>query len=373
MPESEVALLPITLQLPMETSLQTLRLRNAMLPWSSNIFTGLRELFLDFGDCNAPVEMSEDELFRTLDASSQLERLSLVQVGPRTPVWNNGRQITHERTVQLPSLSFLRLENESPEVVGYILTHIGTPAITSLVMRSRIPSQDIARSLNLMVPDGRFQGRLLSDPPVFKIQTADEEPQDIMYVDIGNFTVRFDFDLDDAEIISNAIMTHLRPLVPPSVTALTINYPGLGLGELDWKEFVISHPEVRSIECSNSSDESMSGSLWDALSPTGIDAISPCPKLEVISLFEDPATTRLLNCLLNRKNAGFELKYLKATNVVDGLAGEFRRLVKTLEVEPLDFRTPEDELAQEVRLVQSINFARNDRFLVGPLLGARYA
>jgi len=358
LPDAEVALLPVTLQLPMGAPLQTLRLRNAMPPWSSNLFAGLRELYLDFEDCPAPVEISEDELFRFLEASSQLERLSLVEIGPRIPAWNNERESTHEQTVKFPSLAFLRLQN-SPEVVGYILAHIDTPVITLLRIHSPILSQDVARSLNLVVPDGRVQKRLLQNPPEFRIAITEDEALGSMFVDIGSLSMSFEFDLNDAEIFSNAIMAHLQPLVPPSVTALKIDYCGLGWGELGWREFVTLHPEVRSIVCSNSSGEPMSESLWDALSHTGTDAVPPCPKLESISLFDDPATTCLLNCLLSRRNAGFELEYLRATDVVDGLSEEFGRLVKVLKA-----NGPEDELAEEVRPVQRMNSACTERFIV---------
>jgi len=355
--ESEVALLSVTLQLPMDMPLRVLRLRNATLPWSSNIFTGLRELYLNVKDCPIPVEISEDELLRILGVSSQLECLSLVQVGPRILVGSNVRRFTREKTVQLPSLTSLSLEN-SPEVVGYILAHIDIPAITSLQIQSRLPPQDVARSLNFMIPEDPVQKRLVSNPPVFEIRTTEGRVLGSMFVEIGSLKMWLDFDLDDAEIISDTIIAHLQPLVPPSTTVLKISYFGLELDEVRWKEFVISHPELRSIECSNSSGESMSGSLWDALSPTGTESIPPCPKLESISLFDNPASAHLLSCLLNRKNAGFELKYLRTMDSVDGLAEAFGHLVETLKVDK-----PKDKLArklaQEVRPVQSTNFASN--------------
>ena len=347
LPASEIALLPVTLQLSMDMPLRVLRLRNATLPWSSKLFTGLRELYLDVNDCPVPVEISEDELLRILDASPQLEDLSLVQVVPRTPVENNIRQFTSGRTVRLPNLASLWLGN-STEVVGYILTHIDTPAITSLQIRSRVSPQDVLQSLNLVLPDDSVQKRLVSNPPVFKIRTTEDLALGSTFVTIGSFKMWFDFDSNDAEIISDTIITHLQPLVPPTASVLKIGYSGLELEELRWREFVISHPEVRSIECSNFSGKSMSGSLWDALSPTGTDAVPPCPKLESISLFGNPVSASLFNCLLNRMNAGLKLKYLKATNVVDGLAAEFSRSVEVLET-----NKPEDilawEMAQEVR------------------------
>jgi len=331
LPNSEAALIPVTVQFPTDSPLQTLRLCNATLPWSSNLFTGLRQLYVDFEDCNAPMEITEDELFGILEASPQLEQLLLVQIGPRILVWNNERQSTHERTAQLPVLTFLRLGN-SPEVVGYILAHINTPAITFLRIHSRVFSQDVARSLGLVVPDDHVQKRLLQNHPEFKIITVDGA-LGTLFVNFGSLAMSFDFDLNDAEIISNTILAHLLPLVPPSVTTLEINYSGLELGEPGWRNFFISHPEVRSIVCSNSSGEPMSELLWDALSHTGTDVVPPCPKLESISLSNDPASAGLLNCLLSRKNAGFKLKYLRATDVVNGLAGELSRLVKMLKAD----------------------------------------
>lgn len=348
LPDSEAALLPVALQLPMDMPLRVLSLRNATLPWSSSLFTGLGELYLDFKDCNAVVEISGGETLGILEASSQLERLSLVWVG-RTAV-NNIPQFTHKRTIQLANLTFLRLEN-SPEVVGYILAHVGTPAITSLRIRSRILSQDVARSLNLVVPGDHLQKRLFSNPPVFEIASTGHAVPDFMSVFIGSFKALFDFDVNDAGIISNAIMACIQPLAPPSATALKLDYTGLGLGEVGWREFVISHPEVHSIECSNSTGEPVYGSLWDALSPSGTDLVPPCPKLESIKLFGDPGSTRLLDCLLDRKNAGFELKYLKATSAAYGLAGEFNHLVGALEInKPVDSSAL--ELKRKVRLIR---------------------
>ena len=231
----------------------------------------------------------------------------------------------------------------------------------------RVFSQDVARSLDFVIPDDRVQKQLLQNPPEFKIAIVKDGALGILDVDIGSLKISFDFDLNDAEIISTTIMTHLQSLVPPSVTVLKIDYSGLGLGELGWGGFVISHPEVRSIKCLNSSGVPMSESLWDALSHTGTDGVPPCPKLESISLCEDPASACLLNCLLNWKNAGFELKSLEATEVVDGLAGKFDGLVKVLKVDQ-----PEDELAEEVRPVQRMNFACSDWYLVAQLLGSKY-
>jgi len=201
-----------------------------------------------------------------------------------------------------------------------------------------------------MVPNNRLQERLFSNPPVFEIDVTNDRTPGIMFVDIGSFKMWFEFDFDnDAEAIGYTIITRLQPLVPPSVTTLIIGCYGLALAELEWREFVIS--EVRSIKCSNRSGEPVSGLLWDALSPTVVDAVPPCQKLESVSLLGDQPSTRLLNCLLNRKNAGLELKYLEArdVDVIGGLAGEFGRLVERLDA---PVYKPKDELAREVRPIQ---------------------
>jgi len=358
---AEVALLPVTLQLPTDMALRELSLRNATLPWSSNLFSGLRELYLNVKDCPVPVEISEDELFRILDASPQLEDLSLIQVGPRIPVGNYVWRFSRERTVRLPNLASLWLGN-SPEVVGYILAHIDTPTITSLQIRSRVPPQDVPQSLKMMIPDDPAQKQLFSSPPTFEIRTEDRVLGSL-FVDIGSFKMWFYLDLDDARIISDAIVTHLQPLVPPLATALKIDYGWLGLGELRWREFLISHPEMCLIECANFCGESMSESLWDALAPTETDPLPLCPKLELVSLSGNPASTHLLNCLLNRKNTGFELNTLGATNVVSELFGEFSHLVEVLGADK-----PEDilarEMIREVCPISWMNFACNGFFLV---------
>ena len=127
---------------------------------------------------------------------------------------------------------------------------------------------------------------------------------------------------------------------------------------------------MRSIECWNSSVASVSESLWEALSPTGTDPVPPCPKLESISLFGDPASTHLLDCLLKRKNVGSELEYLRTMDVTGGLAEGFNYLVETLKVDE-----PKDKLARkltrEARHVRWMNIARNDMSLVGRISVSR--
>ena len=332
--------LPVTLQLPTDMPLQVLYLRNTMLPWSSSLFTGLRELDVDFTGCNVTVDISEDELFRILGASPQLERLSLMKVGPRIPDENNRRRFTHQRIVQLPSLASLRL-GTTPEVVGFILAHVDTPAVVSLWIHSDISSRDVGRSLDLLIPNNHLYKRLFSDPPLFEIQATDSLVSSVMAVYIGGFGMQIAFDFGDGGIVRNPIMTRIMPLVPPSVTVLKINCSGLGLDELEWREFFSSHPEVRSIECPESSWKPVPKSLWDALSPSGPEAAPPCPMLESISLFCNPSPTHLLNCLISRKCAGFGLKYLEVTRVVDELAEKLRPLVEKLRASKPDIKSEE--------------------------------
>ena len=69
---------PSVLQLPAGLPLRVLDLVNATLSWPSYLFTELRELHLDFTECDSLVEISEEELLGVLDASPQLENLSSI-------------------------------------------------------------------------------------------------------------------------------------------------------------------------------------------------------------------------------------------------------------------------------------------------------
>jgi hypothetical protein len=203
---------PATLQLPTDMALRVLDLHNSTLPWSSNCFTGLRELHLQFWFCTADVAMLEDELLGILDASLQLERLSLARMRVR-----NNPRLPPNRIVQL----------------------------------------------------------------------------------------------------RNVVMASI-PLVPSSITSLQVNLPRLD--ERDWRDFFRTHPEVRSIGCSEVVVEPMSKSLWNAPSPVqgGVQDIS-CPSLGSIYLrveYKEPQRlASSLNCLRDRKTAGFKLRYL---NIDDG-------------------------------------------------------
>jgi len=112
---------PIAVQLPNDMpGLRVLDLRDAVLPWSSNLFTGLTELHLDYRDVF--VSLVEDELLRILETSPQLERLSLMRVGETVPTGGD-KQLHPKRITGLPALIFLKLDND-PKVVGFILAHM---------------------------------------------------------------------------------------------------------------------------------------------------------------------------------------------------------------------------------------------------------
>lgn len=341
---SESLQIPITLPLPADMPLLTLDLRNTKLPWSSNLFCGLTELRLDFRDCDH-VEISEEELLKILGASPQLTSLSLMQVGPRATVGPDTRRPSPEKILRFPRLASVELDN-SPAIVGYIMANIEIPAINSLQIRSPISSWDLARSLDLLVPNHRLQKRLFSHPPIFEIETTDDGLSDLMILNIGSFKICFDFDFDDVVAMRDAIMARIQPLVPRSVTTLKIDFSESELEGLEWKEFLSSHPELRLIECSKSSSDPEAESLWDALLPSAAaKPVIVCPKLETISIAGYPST-RLLNCLLNRKDAGFELKYLKVEKSLNRqkLTEDYGHLVGSLEVDK-----PDNELAREVR------------------------
>lgn len=327
---------PIVLQLPTDVSLLTLDLRNTTISWSSNLFIGLTELRLDFRDCGEPREISEDELLRILEASPQLDTLGLMQMGPKDVLGKKKQKFTPKRIAQFPKLTSVELENP-PALVGYILVHIDTPAITSLQIRSPITSWDLPQSLDFLVPNRRIQKRLFSTPPVFEIETTDDGLSDLMILTIGTFKVVFDFDLDDVVAIRDAIMARIQPLVPQSMTYLKLDFSESELEGLEWADFLSSHPELRTIECLKASWDPEAESLWDALSPFGSGGVIVCQKLELISIVGEPST-HLLNCLLNRKNAGFKLKRLKVEKpyVRAKLIEEFGPLVGTLEIDRPD-------------------------------------
>ena len=136
------------------------------------------------------------------------------------------------------------------------------------------------------------------------------------------------------EEIPEAIVAYILPLVPPSVTVLRVDYSSLDKD--DWTEFFQLRTEVRSIESSwrEGFGVLISGPLWDALLPAGPDTVTLCPKLESISLSNEPVSTPLLNCLLNRKLARYGPKHLTLRGVDVRFGEKLRLLVEYLQLSP---------------------------------------
>ncbi|KAF9644293.1 hypothetical protein BDM02DRAFT_3122117 [Thelephora ganbajun] len=303
---------PIPLQLPTGTPLRELDLRNVTLPWSSDLFTGLRELHLDFRDVT--VSIMEDELIRIFEVSPRLESLSLLHFKEVIPA-DGHQQLSPKRIVRLPALTLLELDND-PKVIGYTLACMDTPALASLKIRSRTSNWDAARSLNYFFPDNRLPKELFSDPPVLKVWRPDQlEEIPFLGFGIGSLEVHFEIDVGDAEATHCATAACFQ-LVPPSVTTLKLESVELDIEE--WRKFFRSHPEVRSIKCTDFHGGPMSRSFWDALAPEEhrYQAIL-CPRLEYIhcKMYTDEAEQlKLLTiCLWHRRSAGFKLRHLKIT------------------------------------------------------------
>jgi len=326
---------PFALQLSPDIQLRVLDLYNVTRPWLPTYFSGLRELHLHFKHCDEDVAMLGDELLGILDASPQLERLSLVRIR----VGNNQRY-QHKRIVQLPSLTSLWLAN-NPEVVGYILARVDIPAIASLEIYAKISDGDAAQALDLFFPDDRLPKRLFSDPPVFKIGTRivggrSETPY--MGCSIGGFEILFESGRY-SNLSQNAFVACI-PLVPSSVTTLQADFSDFD--QRVWREFFRSHPEVRSIGCHEyHGTGAQYRSLWGALTPVrGEEPVILCPNLESICfkvVAENAHLTPLLKSLRIRNRAGFKLRYLNIDD--NGKSGEaymmvddFRPLVEVLNV-----------------------------------------
>ena len=325
----DVVLDPVAVRLPTNMLLRVLDLRNVILPWSSAHFTGLSELHLDFTD--VVVSMVEDELLRILNASPQLVRLSLVQVDHTIPT-NGDQQHPLKRTVRLPALIFLKLDND-PNVVGYTLACLDTPILASLEVHSRVSDWGFARSLTHFFPDDRLPRKLFSDPPTFVVQRHFNQSVEF---GIGSFKVQFGHRPDDTEASYKATAVCV-PLVPPSVTALELDFSALDVQE--WKQFFRLHPAVRSVECRGFHDDPMSESFWVALSSAGDDDQILCPELESLVLGAHAAAERLIplfRCLHYRGSVGFELKHLKiaeSSPAVYRMAEHIHSLVGALEID----------------------------------------
>jgi len=331
------------LELPVDMPLQVLDLRNVTLSWpsQSHLFNGLRELHLDFKDCDPIVFIPEDELFGILDASPRLEHLSLVWVGHEVPE-KNGQPLPPKRILQLPNLASLVLDND-PIVIKYTLAYMGLPVITSLSIHTFF-SLDIARTLkNRLFPEEGLPARLFLNPPIFTFSIG--ELDDTVEIDIGSIHLQFGFPRAQSENGREAVMTFIPSLVPASVTTLELECTQLT--ERGWRDFFMLHPEVRSIECAEFRQLPVFKSLWDALSSAGEDTdILPCPKLESISITSYAggiALTSLLDCLRNRQAAGFKLRHFKVADyhlLMDDMDGrfheEFDPLVEVVETDEPD-------------------------------------
>ena len=339
---------PVELTVNTNMPLQVLNLRNVMLSWSSHshLFNRLRELHLSFRDCDDIVTIPEDELFGILGASPQLEHLSLLRVGHEVPV-RDGRLLPPRRILRLPSLTSLNLDND-PMVVKHTLAYMDLPAINSLKIRSFI-SWDVAHTLiDLLFPNDRLSSRLFPNPPTLAIRAVGfEEVNAAIEIDIGSVRLRLDFPFGQGERGRNIVMSCIPNLVPSSVIALKLEYTKLE--EPGWRDFFVSHPEVRSIECTEFSGIPVSRSLWNALKPAGEGETGvPCPGLDSITVIvpfaRGASFAPLSDCLRSRGASGFKLRHLKMMDHngfladVEGFYDEFGPLVEVAEARTNGFR-----------------------------------
>jgi len=243
------------------------------------------------------------------------------------------RDYAPTRIVKFTSLTSLDLD--SPAVlVGYIFVHMDVPVIDSLKIHGELSLREVEIFFGHFFPNFLLPDRLFTNPPIFEIWPDDDDEIYVsLKVKIGSTHIQFDFDMDDEGEASGTIISCVLPLVPPSVTVLGLDYSNLDKDE--WAEFFQSHTEVRSITSSSSVDgfrALLSEPLWDALSPAGADAVTLCPKLESISLPSEQLSAPLLNCLLNRKTAGYGLKHLTLREVDDSSVEVLRSLVEGFQV-----------------------------------------
>ena len=327
----------VEMQLPVEMPLEVLDLRNVVLSWPSNrTYNRLRELHLDFRDCH-PRFFPGIKLFGILDASPQLEHLSLLRVGHDIVV-ENGETLFPRPILRFPNLVSLALDQD-PFFIKYVLEHMDLPAITCLDIRTFV-SPDMVQDLqNILFPDDRLPERLFPNPPRFSIRTAGIEDFGISTrIEIGGIKIRLDFPFGEGEQGRDTIMSCIPSLVPPSV--ISLNLECTELNEREWRDFFMSRPEVRSIECTEFCGRGVSRSLWDALVPAGEGIVIPCPSLESISVTSytnDVVFTPLSDCLRHRQAAGFKLKRLKIEDYhrfmpnMDGFHEEFVPLAEVVE------------------------------------------
>lgn len=315
---------PVVLQLPTDLRLRVLDLCGAILPWSSSLFAGLSELHLDFSQCDGFVEISEGDMLGVFEASPQLESLSLYRLLPNLdPV----QGYTPARVVKFASLKSLVLDS-FPMLVGYILHHMEIPAIERLKIRVDISLWQVEDSLDYIF-DNHLPGRLFQNPPKFDAwPDSGYGVYEALKVNVGNCQIQFDFDFDDVETPS-AIMTHILPSIPSSVTSLRLDYSRLNT-DGGWENFFSSHPEVRSIEFLG--DSPAEESLWNALSSVEMEGVALCPRLESITLSGETVSEPLFDCLFERKAAGFGLKHLNVWAMDDMMARVFKLLVDELHI-----------------------------------------
>ena len=334
---------PVHLELP-DMPLQVLDLRNVTLSWSSqpHLFNGLRELYLNFRDCDYIVTIPEDELFDILDASPRLENLSLLQVGHEIQLMGDMGDIPlpSKRILQFPNLVSLSLEND-PMIVKHTLECMDLPVIGSLKIRSFVSAIAAQAAPSLFFPDDRLPMRLFPNPSKFVVTPIGEQPETSIRAEIGSVTLQLDFAFDEGELGRCLFMPCIPQLVPPSVITLKLEYTNME--ERGWRDFFASHPEVRFIECTEFCGISVSNSLWNALAPLGGEnAEVPCPKLEsifILTYTDEVSFTSLRDCLRNRQIAGFTLKRLKLLDDhalmldmdMDRFREEFNPLVGTVE------------------------------------------
>ena len=324
------------LRLPMEMPLEVLDLRNIVLSWPSNhTYNGLRELHLDFRDCD-PSIFPGDELFGILDASPRLERLSLLRVG--CDIVEDSETLPPSRVLRFPNLVSLTLDQD-PFFVKYILEHMDLPVITSLDIRAFVYPDMVHNLQTILFPDDRLPVRLFPNPPRFSVRTdGTDELGAYTQIEIGGIKLWLDFPPGEGEHGRDVVMSCIPSLVPLSV--ISLNLECTELSEQEWRDFFMSHPEVRSIECIEFYGRGVSRSLWDALLPAGEGIGIPCPSLESISItsYTDEAIfTPLSDCLRHRQATGFKLKRLKMDDFHRSMANmdefheEFGPLVEAVE------------------------------------------
>lgn len=186
-----------------------------------------------------------EDVFEILNASPQLERLSL---GPISTADNP--QPPSERVAQLPNVTSLSLENYA-HVVGYILAYVDAPALSPLDIIAYILNNQENQAVDDIFPHGHTSTRLFSDPPVFKIGWPGINFKcDVicltLTLHIGNFKIKL--------VSPKSFETRTTPwfsLVPSSLTNLQVDSK-LMLNQEEWREFFQTHREVRSIECGRS-------------------------------------------------------------------------------------------------------------------------